>query len=193
MTVTTVITPIGVLSYPALFSPRRINNSEPRFQLNLIFTAEAQKRHEYRVLVEQVSQAVEDRWPGKTKDPVFMRSLRLPFRSCAEREGVSGYDVPEGKFISAWSKNKPQVIDRQRDDITVPADVWPGQHARASVRPFAYDTQGNKGVSFGLQNVQITRTDTPRLDGRRSAQQEFPNDLLDEDDGGASATSDMPF
>ncbi|HKJ88554.1 MAG TPA: ssDNA-binding protein, partial [Gammaproteobacteria bacterium] len=53
---------------------------------------------------------------------------------------------------------------------------------RASVRPFAYDTQGNRGVSFALNNIQLLR-DGERLDSRVAPEEDFdavePVDLSD--------------
>jgi hypothetical protein len=47
---------------------------------------------------------------------------------------------------------------------------------RASLRAFAYDTNGNKGVSFGLNNIQKLG-EGQRLDGRKAATDEFDADL----------------
>ena len=43
---------------------------------------------------------------------------------------------------------------------------------RASLRPFTYDTNGSKGVSFALQNLQKLR-DGERIDGRLRPEDEF--------------------
>ena len=40
------------------------------------------------------------------------------------------------------------------------------------LRPFTYDTNGSKGVSFGLQNLQKLR-DGERIDGRMRPEDEF--------------------
>ena len=49
-------------------------------------------------------------------------------------------------------------------------------YVRASLIAFAYDTQGNKGVSFALGNVQVY-DDGARLDNRKAAADEFATDL----------------
>ena len=50
---------------------------------------------------------------------------------------------------------------------------------RASFTAFAYDNNGNVGVSFGLNNVQKLREGT-RLDNRVAATDEFTADLTQE-------------
>jgi hypothetical protein len=58
------------------------------------------------------------------------------------------------------------------NDIINEADFYPGCYARATVRPFWYDTAGNKGVAFGLQNIQKLADGEP-LGGRVVASKEF--------------------
>lgn len=193
-----LMTPIGILSFPNLFSPRAaVQGAEPRFSLNLIFDKAATESAEYAALRAAVLEAIEAEWgAGKSKDATFLRSLRTPFRDCSEKE-YAGYDKGV-KFIHAWSKQKPGVVDNRKQEILVPDDVFAGQLARATVRPFTYAQSGNKGVSFALENVQIAKKDMPRLDGRQSADKAF-GELPDEDGtpskgGSKSAPSDdTPF
>jgi hypothetical protein len=189
---TSVRTPIGVLSFPVLFSPRpRAVGQEPCYQCSLLFDQNAQRDPAFAALRRAVLEEIEDKCgAGKSKDQDFMRSLRSPFRKTEEKE-YKGYDIPGGVFIAPWTKSKPGVIDARRNEITTPEDVWPGQMARASVVPFFYNTNGNKGVSFALNNVQICRTDGERLDGRRAARDEFD----DYDGPGAAVMADdeVPF
>ena len=99
-----------------------------------------------------------------------MAGLRSPFRPTAEKQ-YSGYDIPGGIFISPWTKSKPGLVDAVRNEIMVAEDIWAGQLVRATVSPFYYNTSGNRGVSFGLNNLQVCRTDGPRLDGRSAPSQ----------------------
>jgi hypothetical protein len=186
-------TPIGILSFPNLFVARAaVQGGEPRFSLNLIFDDAALKTPEYQALRAAVAEAIDAEWgAGKSKDTKFVQGLRLPFRKTSEKE-YAGYD--KGTiFVHAWSKQKPGVVDPQRQDILIADDVWAGQLARATVRPFAYQQSGNKGVSFALENVQIAKKDMPRLDGRQSANSAF--DDLPTEGGSASAPvgDDAPF
>jgi len=171
----TVMTPIGRLCFPALFEPRaQAQGGDPRYSCVLVFDENAVKTPAYQALRKAVQEAIAEKW-GATKaaDAAFIRTLRLPFRDPNEKD-YSGF---EGEvYISPWQKgtNKaPDVIDKHGNDIEVPDDVFAGQYARATVRAFAYDTNGNKGVSFGLEHVQIVKADAERIDGRRSGQQAF--------------------
>ena len=188
-----ILTPIGILSFPVLFSPRpRAQNAEAVYSCNLLFDEEAQKTAAFANLKRAVLDEIENKCGiGKTKDANFMKGLRSPFRPTEDRP-YAGYDIPNGVFIAPWTKSRPGVVDAKRVEIIMPEDVWAGQMARASVTPFYYMNSGNKGVSFALNNLQICRSDGIRLDGRRQAKDEFP-----EYDGAgamtADAADDIPF
>ena len=187
-------TPIGVLSFPVLFSPRpRAPGGDPVYQVSLLFDQTAQRDPAYNDLRTAVMEAIDEEWgQGKSRDKAFIQGIRLPFRKCSEKS-YAGYDIPGGMYISPWSKSRPGLVDARRVEITVPEDIWAGQMARATVAPFTYNTSGNKGVSFALNNVQICRTDGKRIDGRKAATDDFP----DYDGPGtpamADADDDPPF
>jgi hypothetical protein len=186
-----VRTPIGILSFPNLFAPRpRAPGQDPVYQCSLLFDREAQRDPAFAALRQAVRDEIDDQWgTGKSKDEAFMKGLRSPFRPCAEKT-YKGYDIPGGVFISPWTKSKPGLVDARKHDIIVPEDVWAGQLARVTVSPFAYEASGNRGVSFALNNVQICRADGPRLDGRRTAADDFD----EVDDGGlVGADDEIPF
>jgi hypothetical protein len=157
----------------------------------LLFDRDAQRDPAYEALRKAVFQCIEEKFgTGKSKDQAFLAQLNSPFRKTAEK-AYKGYDMPDGVFISPWTKTRPGIIDARRNEISTPEDVWPGQAARASVTPFAYNTSGNRGISFALNNVQICRTDGERLDGRRAAKDEF--DDYDGPGAASLADSDSPF
>jgi hypothetical protein len=187
------LTPTGILSYPHLFKARAVNEqSEPRFSCNLIFDKTAQNTPEFQQLRKlAMAAAVTKFGQAKLDDPKFIARLRRPFRPCADRPGVMGYDVPDGVFINPWSQLPPKVVGPDAQEITVPSDVFPGQKARVQVNAFAYDNAGNIGVSFGLQAVQITRRNMPRLDGRTILP--FDRSTEEDDDVFGGTGDDMPF
>jgi hypothetical protein len=58
--------------------------------------------------------------------------------------------------------------------ITDPSKVFAGCIVKASVNPFAYEQTGNRGIAFGLQNIQLWQhEDVERLDNRANAEDEF--------------------
>lgn len=82
-------------------------------------------------------------------------------------------------YMSVSSKTKPGIVDRDKEIITDSSEVYSGCYARASINAFAFNTQGNRGVSFGLNHLQKL-DDGDYLGGRSRAEDDF--DDLDDDD-----------
>ena len=170
----TLRTPVGMSSFVHLFTARAVTpGSEPRFSMNILFDDAAQKSPEYAAMKKEVAAVVKEKWPTGAPS-----GLRSPFRDAGEKD-YAGYEAGV-IYINPWSKQKPGIVDGRLQDVHAADDVFPGQLVKATIRPFAYDNSGNKGVSFGLQNVQIVKADMPRLDGKKAANSDF--DALDETD-----------
>lgn len=134
--------------------------------------------------LKQQAQAVAiEKW-GAGKTPKAMRS---PFRLNEELENpVVG--IGDDWIVMTFSANedrRPGLVDANLQDIINEEDVYAGAWYRCQVRAFAYDNAGNKGVSFGLQNVQKLRDDDPIGGGRTPANKAF------EAVGGSKTASDM--
>lgn len=166
-----VITPKAIISYPHIFEPRAAApGAEPSYSCTLIF----EPGTDLSQLKAAARQAAADKWGDKAEAMWKAGKIRSPFRADAEEKGY-----PEGSvFINVRSKSKPGVVDRYRGPdgkpvpITDESEIYPGAYVRASVRAFAYDTNGNRGVSFALGNIQKLG-DGERLDGRKKAEDEF--------------------
>ena len=177
-----IMTPEFRVSYPALFKPRANKNDDgtlgtPKYEITMLFP----KGADLSKLKRAAEEAVKEKW--KDKPP---KNLRSPFRDQGEKEG-DGY-VEGAIFVCARSLLKPGLVNRQCDDIIDQTEIYPGCYARATVRAYAYDKNGNKGVSFDLCNVQKTRDGEPLAFRRNSAQDDFADDDLPPDEGADSGS-----
>lgn len=77
-------------------------------------------------------------------------------------------------IINVSSTNKPQVVDADLNPILDPNEVYSGCYGRASINFFAYNNQGNKGISAGLNNLQKLEDGEP-LGNITTAEQDFAN------------------
>ena len=68
-------------------------------------------------------------------------------------------------------------MDIARNDIYDESEVYSGCYARVSVNFYAFNSNGNRGIACGLNNLQKIRDGEP-LGGRASAESDF----ADEDD-----------
>ena len=173
-----VITPEAILSYPQLFAPRAANpGAEAKYSAALIFPA-GTDLSEMQAAYAAVAVA---KWGDKAKQVVA--AMQHPtFKSDPDTVAAKGY--PEGStFINPRTTRKPSIVSIYPDKVTgkpMPVEdealVYPGVIVKASLEPYAYDNSGNRGITFGLGNIQIIR-DGDRLDGRAAANDEFDSDM----------------
>lgn len=169
-----LITPIAILSYPWIFKPQpplpgSPAGTEPKYGATFVFP----KGTDLTALNNAAKEAAREKWGDKGEE--IFRKQRHPLFKTDEDKGY-----PEGSiFLRASAKTAPGVVGRYKDPatgkpipITDPAELYAGCMVRASLRAFAYDAAGNKGVSFGLSNIQKVG-EGQRLDGRKKAEDEF--------------------
>lgn len=188
-----IITPEAILSYPNLFVPRAAQEGgTEKFSAALVFPEGTDTTE----LKKAAIAAAQEKWGDRLKGAKIkaletqhgyqtflvageFRAL-LPWRDHPETIATKGY--PEGStFINARSTRKPGIVTVYQgpDGKPLPLDdeskVYAGVIVKASVDAYAYEHSGNKGVAFGLGNIQIIR-DGERLDGSVAAQDEFEAD-----------------
>lgn len=119
------------------------------------------------------------------------KTVRSPFRKNEELDTpIAG--IPDDAIVMTFSANedrRPGVVDARLQDIIDEAECYSGAIYRAQVRAFAYDTSGNKGISFGLQNLQKLEDGKP-LGGRTPANKAFTAVESDDKAAGAGALFD---
>lgn len=157
------------VSFENVHKPKAFKDGqEPKYSITMLFPKNYDlselKRAAKNALLEKFG-ADQKRWP---------KNLRTPFRNGDEESDQPDYAGMI--FVRASSKEKPPVVDQSMNPI-MPDEVgkqkfYSGCYARASLVAFAYDTNGNRGVSFGLLAVQKTK-DGERLGGRRNLAEEF--------------------
>jgi len=187
---TSLITPRARLSFPHLFTAKVNEISDdktPKFSCTLLFDEAAQNTPEFKAMVAAIKPAALDKFGAEKLKTL---KLRHPIRDGSEKEGQAGY---EGcKFISVSSKQRPQLVYAYKDPATGKLkqiedemDLYAGCYVKASLTIYAYDKAGNRGVNFGLRNIQKLADGEP-LGGRSRADDDF-----DAVEGAADDTDDM--
>jgi hypothetical protein len=180
------VTPKFRVSFPHVFKPSSFEGQEPKYSLVMLFV----KGSELKDMKRAANNAAVEKWGPKEKWP---KNMRNPFRDGDEKAETDGYKGCT--FVSASSKQRPQVVDNQVNEIIEESVFYPGCYARATLIAFAYDTKGNKGISFALQNIQKLG-DGPAFSGRKNAKEEFDaveDDSEDADNYTDSSDDDMGF
>lgn len=111
------------------------------------------------------------------------KNLKRVFRDADEELDLDKYPEAEGHmFMNVSNKTKPGLVDENVQPVMDPGAVYSGVYARVSVNAFAYNAQGSKGLSFGLNNVMVLGYGEPLGGVGASAESDFAdfadNDLL---------------
>lgn len=185
-------TPEFRVSFPHVFEKHSgFEGQEAKYSCVMLFP----KNTDLKGLKQAVHNAATEKWGAKEKWP---KGMRMPFRDGDEKADLAGY---EGHiFVSASSKQKPQVVSNKKVDGAFPRiekedeTFYAGCYARATLIAFAYDKMGNKGVSFSLQNIQKLK-DGEQFSGRKNADDEFDEveDGSDNAENYGSDNADMGF
>ncbi len=122
-------------------------------------------------------QGVADKWGGKLPG-----NLKLPLRDGDEERADEAEEYAGMYFLNANSAQKPGIIDMYKNEILDPAEVYSGCWGRASINFFPFNSNGNKGIGVGLNNIQKLGDDEPLGASRASAESDFADDYEDDDD-----------
>ena len=181
----TVITPPGIACFVHVWEPHAFKDAkggkpkEPQFRIILVFDEDT----DLSEMKKTAGRAAIKKWGrDEAKEMLAEGELHLPFRKGKEyREYGEPFTNPGAIFISSSSNGAPGIVDSRAKPILKQQDFYAGCKARISVYAHAYDTLGNKGVTFLLNNVQKVG-DGERLSGRQDAEKEFSPVAASEDD-----------
>lgn len=166
-----LITPAGRMSYPYLLTPNpkaKTKDGKLKYTVSLLLPPDT----DLSVAKKAAQDAAVEKFGAKVNDEHFRKSLRLPFLDAFEK--TKGDEQFKGwVMLRLASVNKPQIIDASNAEVIEPHEVYAGRWARFTVRAFAYDTDGNRGVSFGLQNAQLLDHGEPLAANFARATDEF--------------------
>lgn len=168
-----VMTGEFIISFPNLFTPRKNDAGQDKFSAALVFTDMVEVKRLQQVALDVAKEAFGE----GAAEKIRKKQLKFPFRSGEEKDYVEG-----SVFFNASSNQQPGVVGPTKDPLTGKAriitdakEVYPGAICRATLTCYSYDRPDSKGVTFGLNNVQLLR-DGDRLDNRVAAQDEFEAD-----------------
>ncbi len=180
MNLTKVITgPNTRWSYANVWDPKSINGGAPKYSVSLIIpksdTATIEK---INAAIQAAYEEGESKLKGNGKTVPPLAAIKTPLRDGdVERPDDAAY--ADSYFINANSASAPGIVDANRQPIIDRSEVYSGVYGRASINLYAFNSNGNKGIACGLNNLQKIRDGEP-LGGKASAESDFATD--DDDD-----------
>ena len=164
-------------SYLHCWEPDSVNGGDPRYSVSAIIPkSDTRTVEKIRAAIENAKKESLSKWGGKIPP-----NLKLPLRD-GDIDRPDDPNYANAYFVNANSNERPGVVDRRRVPITDPLEVYSGCYVRASITFYPFNTNGNRGVACGLQNIQKWCDGEP-LNGRVRAEDEFDalDDVDDED------------
>ena len=114
---------------------------------------------------------------GNSKFVPALTAIKTPLRDGdAERPDDEAYK--DCYFINANSATAPGIVDAARNPIIEHSEVYSGVYGRASINFYAFNSNGNRGIACGLNNLQKISDGEP-LGGKTRAEDDFADE--DED------------
>ena len=166
-------------SYANVWDPKSINGGAPKYSVSLIIPKSDTKTVEkIQAAIQAAYEEGQSKLKGNGKSVPALSVLKTPLRDGdAERPDDEAYK--DSYFINANSATAPGVVDAARQPILDTSEVYSGVYGRASINFYAFNSNGNKGIACGLNNLQKIRDGEP-LGGKARAEDDFATD--DDDD-----------
>ena len=159
-------------SYANVWEAKSINGGTPKFSVSLIIPKSDTKTiAKIKTAIEAAYREGEAKLKGNGKTVPPLAALKTPLRDGdTERPDDPAYN--NAYFINANSATAPGVVDADRQEIINRSEVYSGVYGRASINFYAFNSNGNKGIACGLNNLQKIRDGEP-LGGKSRAEDDF--------------------
>lgn len=169
----TIVTGEVRLSYAKLFTPETPQGGgDPVYSVTILIpkTDTATKQAIDNAIQEVANEALASTFKGYM--PPNLTAAVHDGDGVRPTDGKPYGDECKGCWvISAKSKTKPEVVDKNVQPILSPTAVYSGCYGRVSLNFYAYNNK-RVGVGIGLGNVQKLREGEP-LGGGTTAKQDF--------------------
>ena len=174
---TKVVTGIVRLSYANIWDPKApVSGGDPRYSCSLIIPKSDTET------VDAINRAIDcaiqegiGKFGGKIPNKA---ALKLPLRD-GDRERPGDEAYKDAYFLNASSTSKPGLVGRDCTPLIDSSEWYSGISGKASINFFAFNTNGNRGIACGLNNLQKLKDGTP-LGGHSRPEDDF--DVEDDDD-----------
>lgn len=168
-------------SYANVWEAKSINGGTPKFSVSLIIPkSDTQTVEKIKAAIQAAYQEGEAKLKGSSRTVPALSAIKTPLRD-GDIERPDDLAYANSYFINANSTTAPGIVDADRQPIIDRSEVYSGVYGRASINLYAFNSNGNRGIACGLNNLQKIRDGEP-LGGRTRAEDDFANIDDDTDD-----------
>jgi hypothetical protein len=167
-------------SYANVWEPKSINGGVPKFSVSLIIPKSDKKTIEViKKAIQAAYKEGEAKLKGNSRSVPPLESIKTPLRD-GDTERPDDEAYANSYFLNANSTTQPGIVDANVQPILTRSEVYSGVYGRASINFYAFNSNGNRGIACGLNNLQKIRDGEP-LGSRTSAEDDFA-DFTEDDD-----------
>ncbi len=177
---TKVITGVNTRwSYANVWDPKSIAGGTPKYSVSLIVSKDDTATvNKIKAAIQSAYEEGQSKLKGNGKTVPALSVLKTPMRD-GDLERPDDEAYANSYFINANSAAAPGIVDADRQPIIDRSEVYSGVYGRASINFYAFNSNGNKGIACGLNNLQKIKDGEP-LGGKSRAEDDFATDA-DED------------
>jgi len=166
-------------SYANVWDPKSINGGAPKYSVSLIIPKSDTKTiAKIEAAIQAAYEEGESKLKGSGRSVPALSVLKTPLRD-GDAELPDDEAYKNSYFVNANSSTAPGIVDADKNPILERSEVYSGVYGRASVNFYAFNSNGNKGIACGLNNLQKISDGEP-LGGKSRAEDDF--DTEDDDD-----------
>ena len=162
-------------------TPRAINGGTPKYSVSLIIPKSDKKTVEaIKAAIQAAYEEGESKLKGKRQDrprplghqdPRCVTAMWNAPMIRSMRMRTSSTPIPRHR--------PPGIVDADLNPILERSEVYSGVYGRASINLYAFNSNGNRGIACGLNNLQKISDGEP-LGGKSRAEDDFSTE--DDDD-----------
>lgn len=171
---TKVITGVVRFSYAHVWEPVSINGGDEKYSVSILIPKSDKKTLK---AIEKAIEAAKEAGKSSKFGGKIPANLKLPLRDGDE-------DRPDDEvyaghyFVNANANTKPGLVYQNGQPIIDSTDFYSGCYGYASITFYPFNSNGNRGIACGLNNLMKTMDGEP-LGGRSKAEDDF-KDLIDD-------------
>lgn len=163
---TQVITGECRLSFVNLFEPRTFRETDtPKYSVTIIVPKSDEKTVKaIKTAIQKAAEKGAQKHFGGRVPTNVANTFKDGDTETDDMGDLVNIKYPEYKgcyYMRLQTKFKPKVLNKERQEIIDPTEVYSGCYGRVSLTCFAYSGDGKRGVSACLNNVMKTRDGEP--------------------------------
>lgn len=166
-------------SYANVWDPKSINGGQAKYSVSLIIPKSDTKTVELvKAAIKAAYEEGQPKLKGNAKTCPALEAIKNPLRD-GDIEKPDDEAYKNSYFVNANSPTAPGIVDKNLQPIIERSEVYSGVYGRASISFYAFNSNGNRGIACGLNNLQKIK-DGESLGGKASAESDFETEADDD-------------